>query len=108
MAVADAAARSRIADIGLAAEGERRIAWVARHSPVLNRLARDRLSDEALRGKRVAVVEARRVGSGVTGQTTAHLTEILDTRYHVLERDFGGEGARRVAESSRATRIFRW
>ena len=56
MAVADAAARSRIADIGLADEGERRIAWVARHSPVLNRLARDRLSDGALRGKRVAVV----------------------------------------------------
>jgi adenosylhomocysteinase len=56
VAVADAAARSRITDIGLADDGERRIAWVARHSPVLNRLARDRLSDGALRGKRVAVV----------------------------------------------------
>jgi len=52
-AVAD---RSRIADPSLAPEGERRIQWVARHSPVLNRLARERLSDGALRGKRVAVV----------------------------------------------------
>jgi adenosylhomocysteinase len=56
VAVADVAARSRIADIGLAEEGERRIAWVARHSPVLNRVARDRLADGRLRGKRVAVV----------------------------------------------------
>jgi adenosylhomocysteinase len=48
--------RSRIADPSLAPAGEQRIAWVARHSPVLNRLARARLSDGALRGKRVAVV----------------------------------------------------
>ena len=52
----DAAARSNIADPSLAPEGERRIQWVARHSPVLNRLARERLSDGALTGKRVAVV----------------------------------------------------
>ena len=70
MAVADAAARSRIANIELAAERERRIAWVARHSPLLNRLARERLGDGALRGKRVAVVvhlEAK----------TAYLTTLL-------------------------------
>jgi len=52
----DAAARSNIADRSLAPQGEQRIAWVAKHSPVLNRLARERLSDGALRGKRVAVV----------------------------------------------------
>jgi adenosylhomocysteinase len=52
----DAASRSRIADLSLAAGGEQRIAWVAKHSPVLNRLARERLSDGALRGRRVAVV----------------------------------------------------
>ena len=52
----DALARSRIADPELADLGEQRIAWVARHSPVLNRLARERLADGALRGKRVAVV----------------------------------------------------
>jgi len=50
------ASRSRIADPSLAPAGEQRIAWVARHSPVLNGLARARLADGALRGKRVAVV----------------------------------------------------
>jgi adenosylhomocysteinase len=48
--------RSRIADPSLAPAGEQRIAWVARHSPVLNGLARARLADGALLGKRVAVV----------------------------------------------------
>jgi adenosylhomocysteinase len=48
--------RSRVADPSLAPAGEQRIAWVARHSPVLNGLARARLADGALRGKRVAVV----------------------------------------------------
>src|SRR5918996_6324480 len=52
----DVAARSRIADPSLAAPGARRFQWVARHSPVLNRLARGRLADGALRGRRVAVV----------------------------------------------------
>jgi adenosylhomocysteinase len=47
---------SRIADIDLAPAGEQLIEWVARHSPVLNRLARERLADGALKGKRVAVV----------------------------------------------------
>ena len=56
MGVTEAAARSRIADPSLAPEGERLIAWVARHSPVLNRLARERLADGALGGRRVAVV----------------------------------------------------
>src|SRR2546421_11302608 len=56
MAASDVAARSRIADPRLAPAGEQRIAWVARHSPVLNRLARARLADGALRGKRIAVV----------------------------------------------------
>src|SRR3954447_13463884 len=56
VAVADAASRSRIADRSLAPEGERRIQWVARHSPVLNRLAREHLADGALRGRRIAVV----------------------------------------------------
>ncbi len=52
----NAAGRSRIADASLAPAGEQRIRWVARHSPVLNRLARQRLADGALRGRRVAVV----------------------------------------------------
>jgi adenosylhomocysteinase len=56
MSVADAASRSRIADIGLAAEGERRIAWARQHMPVLARLGGRELADGALRGRRVAVV----------------------------------------------------
>ena len=51
-----AASRSRIADPALAPAGEQRIRWVERHSPVLNRLARERLADGVLRGRRVAVV----------------------------------------------------
>src|SRR5918995_2291024 len=74
----DAAARSRIADRSLAPEGEQRIQWVARHSPVLNRLARERLADGALRGRRVAVVvhlEAK----------TAYLATLLaDAGAHVV------------------------
>lgn len=52
-------------------------------------------------GKKVAVLEARRIGAGVSGSTTSHLTEAVDARYHVIERDFGREGARLVARSSR-------
>jgi adenosylhomocysteinase len=51
-----AAERSRIADPSLAPAGEERIRLAARHSPVLNRLARERLGDGVLRGRRVAVV----------------------------------------------------
>jgi adenosylhomocysteinase len=68
--ISEAAAASRIADPSLAPEGEQKIAWAARHSPVLNRLARERLSDGALRGRRVAIVvhlEAK----------TAHLASLL-------------------------------
>ncbi len=53
-------------------------------------------------GKRVVLIEARRIGHGETGHTTAHLTEVLDARYHALESKFGREGAHLAAESSRA------
>lgn len=53
-------------------------------------------------GRSVALIEALRIGGGETGHTTAHLTELLDTRYHALESKFGREGARLAAESSRA------
>ena len=52
-------------------------------------------------GMEVLLIEARRVGSGESGHTTAHLTELLDTRYHRLESRFGLGGARAAAESSR-------
>ncbi|HEY0416083.1 MAG TPA: adenosylhomocysteinase [Gaiellaceae bacterium] len=56
MAASDAASRSTIADPRLADEGDRRIEWAARHSPVLTTLARERLADGTLAGRRVAVV----------------------------------------------------
>ncbi len=56
----------------------------------------------AASGKRVSLVEARRIGCGVSHRSTVHLTEAVDTRYTKIESDFGKEGARLVAESSRA------
>jgi len=56
MTVDAAAARSRIADVGLAPEGDRRIEWARQHMPVLGRLGARELADGSLRGRRVAVV----------------------------------------------------
>lgn len=50
-------------------------------------------------GKRVAVLERGRIGSGETGSTTSHLTEAVDARYQRIRRDFGLDGARLVARS---------
>ena len=59
-------------------------------------------------GKRVAVLEQGRIVSGETGHTTAHVTELVDTRYHVIERDFGREGAQpRGAIEPRRDRLDR-
>jgi glycine/D-amino acid oxidase-like deaminating enzyme/nitrite reductase/ring-hydroxylating ferredoxin subunit len=51
-------------------------------------------------GRRVAVIEQRRVAFGETGHTTAHLTALVDTRYSRIERSFGIDGARLVCQSS--------
>jgi len=56
----------------------------------------------AMDGKRVVLVEAHRIGSGVSHRSTAQLTEAVDARYTTIEKDFGKAGARLVAESSRA------
>jgi glycine/D-amino acid oxidase-like deaminating enzyme/nitrite reductase/ring-hydroxylating ferredoxin subunit len=53
-------------------------------------------------GRRVTVVEARRIGKGETGKTTAHLTEALDTRYQTLVSRFGWAGAQLAAAAQRA------
>jgi glycine/D-amino acid oxidase-like deaminating enzyme/nitrite reductase/ring-hydroxylating ferredoxin subunit len=45
-------------------------------------------------GKRVAVVERERIGSGETGNTSAHLTQITDLRITELAKRFGREAAR--------------
>ncbi|HVF59109.1 MAG TPA: FAD-dependent oxidoreductase [Thermoanaerobaculia bacterium] len=53
-------------------------------------------------GREVAVVEAERVGAGTSGGTSAHVTQVLDHRYHELASKWGEEGARGVAASGRA------
>ena len=52
-------------------------------------------------GKRVALIDARRVASGVSGFTTGHLSTALDARYHRLESKFGRDATRLVAQSTR-------
>jgi len=53
-------------------------------------------------GKSVAVLEDGLIGSGMTGYTTAHLTNALDDRYYELERYHGQAGARLAADSHTA------
>jgi len=53
-------------------------------------------------GKRVAVLEQHRVGSGTTGGTTAHVTQVPDLRYRDLRSKFGRDDLRIVVDSSRA------
>jgi glycine/D-amino acid oxidase-like deaminating enzyme/nitrite reductase/ring-hydroxylating ferredoxin subunit len=52
-------------------------------------------------GRRVAVVEAQRIGLGTTGGSTAHLTEHLDTSFGDLNETFGVEKMQRVTASVR-------
>jgi glycine/D-amino acid oxidase-like deaminating enzyme/nitrite reductase/ring-hydroxylating ferredoxin subunit len=55
-----------------------------------------------LAGRKVALLEARGVGEGVTAGSTGHLSEVLDTRYVELEKTFGSDHAKLVGASSRA------
>ncbi len=56
----------------------------------------------AREGLSVVLVEDGEIGSGETGRTSAHLTNVLDDRYYVLEEKHGKEGARLAAESHAA------
>lgn len=51
-------------------------------------------------GKRVAVLEARRIGEQVTGRTTAKLTSLHGLIYEYLTRRFGKDHARLYAEAN--------
>src|SRR5215208_3222484 len=53
-------------------------------------------------GARVGVLEARRVGSGVTGCTTAKVSALQQTVYRELRRRHGSDGAAAYAEASLA------
>ena len=54
------------------------------------------------RGLTVAVVEARRIGQGVSGKATAKVTSQHGTRYTTIERKFGEEQARLYADAQQA------
>ncbi|MFL6194532.1 MAG: FAD-dependent oxidoreductase [Thermoanaerobaculia bacterium] len=53
-------------------------------------------------GKRVAVLDQGRVGSGTTGGTTAHVTQVPDLRYRELRSKWGVDDLRVVVDSTRA------
>jgi glycine/D-amino acid oxidase-like deaminating enzyme/nitrite reductase/ring-hydroxylating ferredoxin subunit len=50
-------------------------------------------------GAKVIVLERGPLGSGETGQTTAHLASVMDDRFDWLERLFGTDGAKLAYES---------
>jgi glycine/D-amino acid oxidase-like deaminating enzyme/nitrite reductase/ring-hydroxylating ferredoxin subunit len=50
-------------------------------------------------GKSVVVLDDGPAGGGETGRTTAHLTNVMDDRFYVLERAHGPDGARICGES---------
>jgi glycine/D-amino acid oxidase-like deaminating enzyme/nitrite reductase/ring-hydroxylating ferredoxin subunit len=52
-------------------------------------------------GQRVVLLERARVGQGETGQTTAHVTQVFDTRFKDLTTRFGTDAARLAAQSHR-------
>ncbi len=57
-------------------------------------------------GKKVVLVEDGNIGSGETGRTTAHLVTALDDRYYDLQKIFGEEKTRLIAESHRSAIDF--
>lgn len=63
-----------------------------------------------LAGKKVAVVEQHSIGTGESGHTTAHITEILDTRYQEIQSEFGKGTAQIVSQACRSAnaQIGRW
>src|SRR5436305_8686744 len=54
------------------------------------------------RGLKAALVEARRVGEGVTGKSTAKVTAQHNLALSDIARKFGEEGARLYAEANEA------
>jgi glycine/D-amino acid oxidase-like deaminating enzyme/nitrite reductase/ring-hydroxylating ferredoxin subunit len=47
-------------------------------------------------GKNCVVTEARNIGFGTTGGTTAHLNTMLDTPYYTISKNFSEESAKQV------------
>lgn len=57
-------------------------------------------------GRSVVLLDARRLGRGESGHTTAHLTHVVDTRLQTLVERVGVDGARAVWDSSRSAIEF--
>ena len=53
-------------------------------------------------GRSVVVLDDGAVGGGMTGRTTAHLTNAFDDRYFEIEKLHGAQGSRLTAESHTA------
>lgn len=53
-------------------------------------------------GKNVVVVDDGSIGGGESSRTTAHITNVIDDRYYVIERLHGENAARLAAESQTA------
>jgi glycine/D-amino acid oxidase-like deaminating enzyme/nitrite reductase/ring-hydroxylating ferredoxin subunit len=51
-------------------------------------------------GKKCLVTEARNIGFGTTGGTTAHLNTLLDTPYYTIAKNFGEEDAKLVCQAA--------
>lgn len=52
-------------------------------------------------GKQCVVIEAKNIGFGTTGGTTAHLNTFMDTPYYTIKNNFGENGAQLVAQIAR-------
>ncbi|HTN21592.1 MAG TPA: FAD-dependent oxidoreductase [Pelobium sp.] len=55
------------------------------------------------RGKKCVLVEANHVGFGTTGGTSAHLNTFFDATYPGVEKDFGKESAKLLAQAGKDT-----
>jgi glycine/D-amino acid oxidase-like deaminating enzyme/nitrite reductase/ring-hydroxylating ferredoxin subunit len=53
-------------------------------------------------GRKIILLEDGFIGSGETGRTTAHLVNALDDRYYDLEKQYGKEKAKHIAQSHSA------
>ena len=55
----------------------------------------------ACEGRKVVIIDDGKIGGGETGNTTAHITSVIDDRYSRLENIHGIEVARIAAQSQR-------
>jgi glycine/D-amino acid oxidase-like deaminating enzyme len=53
-------------------------------------------------GQRVALLDSHRIAGGESGRSTAHLCDVLDTRYFLWEERLGSERTAEIARAARA------